>query len=251
MSYLIRTLCLFCVAGALLAAAPPPALAQHETEITGTITGYDGQQSILTVNTRLGSRGFLLDQLTLILLNNHAGDTDDFRLGDRVLVSFRFDTAVASRVHIFREARQRGKIVSASNTAINYRVGGGAALNLRLDANSRVELAGIPLSGVALLAGRRATAVYEPGTFLLLSLSAEASSLNGRVQAVNVANGTLTLTGGKSRVFTVDPVATIRRDGRTTTLSALQPGDRVRLAFTRGGAGQTALAVQARGPAVP
>jgi hypothetical protein len=234
---------LFCFAAA---AAGVPAAEPHLTETTGTVTGFDPDSDQLSVNSRLGPKLFLVTSGTAILLNNHAAGTNDIQAGDQVAVTYRFDTSVATIVHLFRETRIQGRVVSVGATAIGFRFRR-ATLQLRTDAGSRIEVADIPMSGGQALIGRRATAIFEPGTLLLLSLSANAPVASGRLSAVDAAARTVTVAGRRSVQFTLDAAAGVRRNGQAAAIADLRVGDRVKVAFAREGPTNRALAVQATG----
>lgn len=242
-----RRLLLSCLA--LLACLPlassrvafsEPALSEAE----GRVTSFSTQTQILNINSRLGPLEVVLDSGTLILLNNHSAATTDIRAGDRVNVRYRFDTRRAVRVHLFREQRRTGRVVSVSSTAIGLRVDG-ATINLRPDAQSRVDLEDILLNDRSVLVGREATAVFEPGTLILLSMAGKSQRVSGTLTAVDTANNTLTLSGKNPRTFTLETAATVRRNGETATLASLVTGDRVGVAFVRQGNTLRALALQA------
>lgn len=246
MPRLFLTICLALVLpifGARLSTAAP-----RLAEATGTVSGFDTGQSLLDVNTRLGSKLFLVRPTTLILLNNHTATTDSIELGDDVTVTYRFDTSEATQIHLFREARSRGRITAVGTGTMDLRKANGAVVRLRPDANSRVELEDILLVNQSVLVGRQASAVFEPGTLVLLSLAARSSRAEGRVQSRDTTAKTVTLAGGRTpRVFTLDAAATVRRNGAVAALADIQVGDRVTIAFVRTGTIRKALAVRARG----
>lgn len=250
MPRLVLTICLALALVPPLFDARSSAAAPRLTEATGTVSGFDPGQSILDVNTRLGSRLFLLRPTTLILLNNHTATTDSIEPGDEVTVTYCFDTSVATQVHLFREARSRGRITAVATGTMDLRKANGAVIRLRADANSRVELNEILLGNQSVLVGRQAAAVFEPGSLVLLSLSARSPRTEGRVQSRDTTAKTLTLAGGRTpRVFTLDAAATVRRNGAVATLADVQAGDRVTIAFVRIGTTRKALAIRARGNA--
>lgn len=217
----------------------------------GRVVGFSAQAQILTVDTRLGARQFLFTSGTLLLLNNHTAATSDIRAGDQVTVRYDYPTREADLVHLFREQRRTGTVRSVTNTSIELRVSG-AALNLTTDSLSEVELQGIPLTNRSVLIGRKATAVFEPGTTLrLLSLNARAITAKGTIASVDATARTVTLTGRTPRVYTLDPAATILRNGVAGEITSLAAGDRITLAVVREGAMRRALAVRATGSATP
>jgi len=250
---MLRTLLTLSALSALIAflvgAAPRMASSDPElTEATGTVITFVAQLQQLSVNTRLGPITLLLDSKTLVLLNNHSASTTDIRAGDKVTVRYRFDTSVASVVHLFRQQKRSGRITNVTTTAIEMQVDG-AALSFRTDAQSRVELEDIPLVTRSVLIGRKATAVFEPGSLLLLSMQGAAQRATGSVGSVNVEARTVTLSGRKPRTLTLDSAATVRRNGETAEIASLVTGDRVVAAFVKEGATLRTLALQARGTA--
>ena len=230
------------LAGLARTGAAEPAL----SEISGTVTGYDPDSDLFNVNTRLGPKLFLVTDDTEVTLNNRTTTMNQLMTGDLVTVEYRFDTSVVYTVDATREERARGRIVTVTNNAITVR-SSGENLALRPDAQSRVELQGIPLQDRSVLNRLDAVGIYQPGSLLLLSLNASASDFSGRVGAVDSVNRTITVTGKKSRTFSVNPVATVRRNGEFVTLANVQPGDRVRVAFAKSGGERVVLAMKADG----
>src|SRR4051812_3836118 len=91
---------------ALLAAALPlsllrPVRADLIATSSGTVVSFDNSQSILTVNTRLGSQSFKTDNTTQVLLNDHTATTQNIQANDRVNVTYNFVTSVATLIHLF------------------------------------------------------------------------------------------------------------------------------------------------------
>jgi len=218
-------------------------------EAVGRVISFEQATGILALNTRLGREEFSVSDETLVLLNNHAADTGDIRRGDRARVTYRFDTSEAVIVHLTREAALSGRVVRVTGSSIEVRVGRGAVVSLRPDANSRVELEGIPLEEHSVLVGLRVEAVYEPETFLLLALDGDAPVARGVVSAVDAKTRTLSISGARARTFAVDQAATVRRDGASATLASVAVGDRVRVAFVREGGSLRALAIRAQSSA--
>lgn len=231
----------------LLAAAPEVSAGQEViAEVSGTVVGYDNPSTLLTVNTRLGRVQFLVRNTTVILLNNHSGTVQNITANDEVTVRFDLATRVAVRVHLTRESRQRGKVTNVTATALDLRFAG-AVVSYRLDANSVVEMEQILLNNRAVLIGRTARVVYEPGANpLTLRVQGEVSSVVSTVTAVSTTDSTITVAGRTPRTFKLDPLATLRRSDLIVNLTALVVGDRVRVAFVKSGETLTALAVSAR-----
>jgi hypothetical protein len=216
--------CLACLAAApTRAQLPTPRL----WETSGTVFTFDAGSGLLNVNTRLGPKLFRVLPTALVLLNNHAATPQAITPGDQVTVTYRFDTAEVHVVHIFRETRVTGTVVAVTPAEIRLEVQG-AVVPLRVDALSRVELGGIPLSDTSVLVNRRAAAIFEPGTLLLLSLAAEGQVQTGRIRAVDADARRITLAGRPARVIGMHPEATLSRNGRFVAARALRPGDRVR-----------------------
>jgi hypothetical protein len=234
---------------ALLGAALPlarPAAAANLTVATGTVIGFSAQDQVLRVNTRLGALSLLVTSDTLVLLNNHTATNTDIRAGDKVTVEYRFDTREVKLVHLVRQQRRTGRIVDVTATAVVLRVDG-ANLSLRTDTQSLVELEEIPLTTRSVLIGRQATAVFEPGSLLLLSLNGESELVTAPLTAVDATARTVTLGGRRPRTLTLDSAATLLRNGTTTTIASLVTGDRVTVAFIRQGTVLRGLALTARG----
>jgi len=227
---------LFGMASVGLKASRPLLAAPVNFEATGTVIGFDQDNNTLSVNTRLGPEVFRVSSTTTILLNNHGATLQDIQQNDQVTVTFRFDTNEASTVHLFREVRRTGKITSVTNTAIGFRVGS-AQLQLRPNEQSRVTLLGIPVTDRSVLTNLPATAVYEPGSLLVLSLGASATGVTGRIKSVDATRRRITLAGRRPTIYAVAANATLLRSGRTAELSEFQVGDRVR--FARIGRGAT------------
>lgn len=223
-----------------------PAAALHLTETTGTVLGYDDDTTLLSVNTRLGPKTFVVTTGTLILLNNHTANLNNIQPNDKVTVRYRFDTSVAATVHLFRERRVAGTVVAGSDEELDVRIKGGAVVTFELNDSSRVDLEGILLDDLSVLEGRRVTAIYEPGSFLLLSLKGESPRLAGRITAVDTAARTVTVSGRTPRTVTLGTAATLRRSGAVVPITSLVVGDRVTIAYVRSGTTLQGLALTAR-----
>jgi len=234
--------------GVLAAAGQRPlAAAPVRPSISGTVVTFDPSTQILTVNTRLGVKTFRLTTNTIILLNNHNAATTDILPGDDVTVTYIYPSFEATIVHLFRESTREGKITTATGTSVVLRINSNTTLNLTTNANSVLELAGIPITNTTVLAGRHARVVFETNTFVIISLSASAPTLNGAITAIDTASRTISVqTASKTVNLTVDAAATVRRDGTTSTLANLQVGDKVRVAYVQNRSTLRALAVDAR-----
>lgn len=234
----------------LAALLAPASYAQREpiptSEITGTVNGFDTDQSILDVNTRVGRRLYLITNTTLVLLNNHSSTTANIQPGDEVTISYYYPTSEAVIVQLFRETRLRGTVRTVTGTNLDFRLTRRSAVTLRTDALSEIEIEGIRVTNNAVLAGLEATALVEPGTLLVIGLNVHANGAQAKVTLVDTTAGTITIGGRKPRTFTVDPNATLRRDGATATLADLVVGDQVKIAFVKKSGSLRALAVQAR-----
>src|SRR5205823_3382116 len=137
------------------------------------------------------------------------------------------------------------RISAASGTSISLKLSDGTVLGLHTDANSAVSLEGIAITNPAALLNRKAKAIYEPSTFLILSLAAEANSMRGRITAVDTAAKTLTVTAAKARTMKLDAAANITRNGQTATLADMVVGDHAHVAYIHTRAGFRALAIHA------
>lgn len=245
MNRLLVLLASLCV---LTGAAFSPAVHADPPDVTvrGTVIGYDPQSDLLNVNTRLGSRLFLVTASSLILLNDHNATVNDITPGDRVRVTYDYNTSEAVIVDLTREVRRTGKVTSVSTNGFNFRLPGGGNLTLTTNVNTRITVGGLLVENRAILVGRQATLLYEPVTFLALGLSAQAQTVSGAITAIDATARTLSVARNATRAFTVDTNATIRRDGVTATLADLVVGDRITLAFVRHGTTRRALVLQAR-----
>ncbi len=231
----------------VLAAGANPLRAEPKlAELTGTVTGFDPDTAQLNVNTRLGPRFFRVVARTLILLNGRTTTSQNIDAGDDVTVVYDFSSSEADEVRLFREAQRGGVITAVTNTTLTLRTNSGALINLRPDASSVVDLAGIPLSDRAVLLNRRVSALYEPGSFLLLTLRGEARTMEARLASVDGEKRTVTLQGKPSRTLALDTAATIRRGTQVVELADLKRGDRLVLALSAAGKGRRVLALQAR-----
>jgi hypothetical protein len=241
------TAAIFCLAAGLAGAALPAAAGLHLTTLTGSVTAFDAGASILNVNTRLGRKLFRVTAQTVVLLNNHGATTQNITAGDKATVTFRFDTSEASTIFLVRETKQQGTVTTASANAVSFFVNGTSTLALTANPNSHMQLNGIPVANPAVLNGRSASVIFEPGSLLVLSLAARASSATGTIAAIDSATNTVTLAahgGQAARTFTLDTAATIRRKGQVVPITSLLGGDRVTVAFVRSGTTLHALAVQ-------
>jgi hypothetical protein len=241
---LVITLCLTALCFAAAGMRPAAGGQPHLTETTGTITGFDEDQSLLNVNTRLGPKLFLVTEQTVILLNNHDGDTDDLVPPREVEVHYRFDTSEAFLVHVFSQATRSGTVVEADDNSLDLRVKT-AVLGLDIDDQSLLHIGDILLEDPAVLAGLRAKAVFEPGSDLLLRLNAESQAFSGNITALDTMARTMTVTGKKARSFEVDAAATVLIGNDFDDLDGLTVGDKVRVAFVKRGGTLQALAIKA------
>jgi hypothetical protein len=244
-----RTLAALLSLAALLLTLPLSA-ASREAEVEGTVISFDQQAQILNVNTRLGAKSFLVTNTTLIFLNNHTTNANSMTAGDVVTVRYNYDTSTATEILITRELGDTGRIVSASGANISLRLSDGLLLGLHTDAGSQVSLGGLPVTNAAVLVNRKAKVVYEPGTFLILSLAARSELVHGRITASDTTAKTITVTAAKSRVMKLDAAANIARSGAAATQADLVVGDHARVAYVRNKAGFRALIIRAN-PTAP
>lgn len=212
---------------------PARATQPHLTVTTGTVTGFDQQSRLLNVNTRLGPRFLLVTADTLVFLNNRLGDLQDLDPGDFVEVEYRFDTSEVFFIRITRETRLKGRVVSVGANNLVFRLDRGGQLTLNLDDQTVLKVADIPVDGTASLVGRRGYAIIESGGQLLLRFAGDASVFGGRLTSVDVVNSRVVVTGKKTRTFALSDTASVSLNSGFTTLEALEPGDRVRVAFVR------------------
>lgn len=208
---------------------------QRTTELSGKVQSYSANTALLAVLTRLGLKSFLINDGTIITLNNHSGTTADLRSGDEVTVTYEFSTARAVRVRLVRENKLKGKIRTVTAAAIEVGAGAGSALSLRVNTSSKINLDGIVLTDRSVLVGIPATAIYEPGTLTLLSLRGTATVFSGRISAIDVANRRVTLVNRATRVITLDSRATLQRNGTAAAIGDLVVGDLVRASYVNDG----------------
>jgi hypothetical protein len=217
-----------------------------EAHASGTIFAFDPGGPLLSVNTRLGLKRFLLNNRTLLLLNNHTTTLTANNVGDQVTVDYDYTTSTANTVHVFREASRSGTVVSATSSTITLRLGNGTVLTLNSNAGSVVELGGIPLTSNSVLVGRKVKAVFEPGTFLLLSLDGSSKTTKGTITSIDAEARTLVISGRNALTFDISTDATVRRAGSSAALTDLVVGDRVQVAYLRNAGTVRALAINAR-----
>jgi len=221
-----------------------------QAHISGTVYQYDNSAGILSVNTRLGLKRFLVNNRTLVLLNNHSSTVTAITNGDEVTVDYQYETSTANTIHLIREASRTGTVVSTTSTSISVRLGNGAVLALNTNANSVIELGGILLTSNSVLVGRKVTAVYEPGTSTLLSLNGSSKTVNGTITSIDPTGRSLVISGRTPLTFAINADATIRRAGSSAALTDLLVGDRVLVAYLRDAGTARALAIDARAAAV-
>lgn len=236
---------------ALCAARPAAALRSlPEAHLSGTIFAYDPAGPLLSVNTRLGLKRLLLNNRTLVLLNNHTTTLTANNVGDQVSVDYQYETSTANTVQIIREASRTGTVVSTTATSISVRTAKGIIQAFTTNANSVVELGGIPLTANGVLVGRKVTVIYEPGTSTLLSLDGSSKTVKGTITSIDAAARTLAISGNNPLSFTISTDATVRRAGVSAALADLAVGDRVTVAYLRSAGTVQALAIDARAAAV-
>lgn len=217
-----------------------------QAHLSGTVVGFDNSAQLLSVNTRLGLKRLLVNNRTLVLLNNHTAALTAITAGDEVTVDYQYDTSIANTIHLFREASRSGTVVSTTTNGISLRLKNGAILTLTTNAGSVVELGGIPLTSNSVLVGRRVTAIYEPGTFTLLSLAGSSKTVKGTITAIDPVTRSLIISGRNALTFDISDDATVRRAGSAASLTDLAVGDRVVVAFLRDAGIVRALAIDAR-----
>lgn len=252
MRLLLRRSLFLALSPLLTVSAAPAARAANSlqqlrpVQVSGTVAGYDNGTQLIAVNTRMGLKSFIVNNRTLVLLNNHSAALTAITAGDEVTVEYQYETSTANTIHLFREASRSGTVVSTTTTAVNLRLKSGAVLTLTTNAGSVVDLEGIRLTSNSVLVGRRVTAVYEPGTFTLLSLEASSKLAKGTITAVDPEARTLVISGPKALTFAVHADATVRRAGSSAALTDLTVGDKVTVAYLREASTVRALALTAR-----
>lgn len=211
-------------------------------QVTGTVIGYDTSSTLLSVQTRLGAKSFLITNTTIILLNNHTSTANNIQANDQVTVTYDYTTFKAIEVHLFREVTQTGTVKAVGTTSITVHLSIGGQVALTTNTNSVINLDDIPIATTSVLVGRSVNVVYEPTSNLLLSLNAHSPLTKGTITAVNTTSKTVTVNG---QVFTLDLNATILRAGQTAAITTLVVGDKARVAWVKNGSARTALAIQA------
>lgn len=214
-------------------------------EIAGTVVGFDGTTSLIALHTRFGRRSFLLTPTTLILLNNHSATVNSITIGDEARINYQYDTSTANTVHLIRKIRRNGTVGTVTANAVQFQLSRRTFLQLQANSASLVEVEGIPITDRSVLTGVRARAVFEPGSLLLLSLRASSRVSRGRLAAIDPVESTIAISGRRTLVLPVDPLATIRRAGLTATLDELAVDDRVVVAYVRERGALRVLAIEA------
>ena len=222
----------------------PPEL---QPQVIGTVLTYDGQDGLLNVKTKRGSRLFLLTGATSVLLNDHPASENDILVGDDVTVTYDNTNSDALVVALTREARREGQVTAINGTSLGFKTKQGTTFTLQMDAKSSIVVGGIPVDNLQILVGQPATLLYEPVTFLVLGLSVNTSTVAGALTAVDTKAQTIMVARNQVRTYTIDPNATIHRNGKTATLADLVVGDRINVACTSPGRrSNRALAIDAR-----
>lgn len=242
-----RRLLLAAALSGAVAGLNPAQAAQPLATLTGTVTGYDASSTLLSVNGRLGVEQFIVPTSAQILLNGRASTVQAIQVGDEVTVRYDYNTARAVVVRVFREAKRQVTINTVSSTGMGLRLPSGNVVAAKIDAASQITLEGFQVSNNAVLVGRSATAIYEPGTFLILSLAVNGQVFKGRATAVDSSGRTVTLAGTQSLTFAVDTNATITRNGSAATLAQIVVGDQVKTVFVKNAAGRRSLLLKATG----
>jgi hypothetical protein len=242
----------------LLALIAGPVLAQRgggslppTTEVSGTVLGFDPDTTVLSVRTRLGAKSFVVGPSAVIFLNTHTATAANITAGDEVTVTYRYHTGEVTRIRLFRETRVTGTVTSVTAYAITVRTARNVILTLRPDAASQVGLSGISLADRSVLVGRRITALFEPGSLLLLNMTSGTTAASGPITAIDPVAQTITIGGRRPRSLLIDPLATLRRDGETATLDTLVVGDPTRVAFIREGRNFRVLALESTTVVLP
>jgi hypothetical protein len=236
--------------GAVRPTLAAPLQSLPEAHVSGKVYTYDNEAQLLSVNTRLGLKRFIVTNSTVLLLNNHTTAFTNITTGDQVTVDYQYETSTANTIRLIREASRTGMVTSTTATGISLRLNSGAVLPLVINSSSVLELGGIPLTTHSVLVGRRVTAVYEPGTLAVLSLEASSKTAKGTITAVDPTGLTLAISGKKAFTFAISSDATVRRTGASAELTDLVVGDRVVVAYLREASTVRALAIDARAAVV-
>lgn len=240
-------LTLFALSLGALALLPARAADPVPTETSGTIVAIDIPNSLMTVNTRLGPKAFIIDNTALVFVNGRPGTPQSIQVGDRVDLAYYFDTGLVTTVEIIRETSRRGRVVSATETTVTYQVNGTGRITFTTDDLTQASVGGVGVADFRALAGITGNAVFQPGgtSPLLLRFAGTGTLFAGRVVSVDAVNSTLVVAARRSLPFRLVQFGTVRLNGADSDLASLAPGDRVRLGFVRRAGALRAITIHA------
>ncbi|HTE17356.1 MAG TPA: DUF5666 domain-containing protein, partial [Armatimonadota bacterium] len=233
--------------------------------VIGTITAVNAQAGTLTVQTPDGPLQLQVPANADIRLNGRSATLADLEVGDEARVTYRVNANGTNTVLQIRatEAQQPApRTVTGTITAVNAQAGTltletrDGLLLLQVPANTNIRLDGrsVPLS--ELRVGDQAQVTYRVnanGTNTALEIRAtsaqqpEPLTITGTIVEVNAQAGTLSVdTGNRIVLLQVTGNTDIRLNGRSVSLSALRPGDRVEVTYRENANGtNTALRIRA------
>jgi phage baseplate assembly protein gpV len=234
---------------ALLAAAllPGPASRADDvplTRMTGSVVSFDTDSQLLTVNTRVGSRQFVVSNLTQIFLNNRTSTTAQLVPGDPVTIEFNWVTSEARFVYITRQVTRKGTVAAATATRITLKLARGGSIALTTDDLSRVRVEGIPIDDFTILEGLKGTAVLQPGTFLTMSLQLQSNIARGTITALDPATRTVTIDGPRAGAYVFPDNATFWVEDEFVEFEDLVVGRPARIAYKAKRNGPRGLAIE-------
>lgn len=231
---------------------------------------------VLTLTTRLGAVGFVVNTDTKIEVEQHTATLADVHVGDGAKVQYQVTTTafIATQLEVERpRAELFGVVTGAVKDAVDPNVvavtidpPAGDPMTLKANADTHVSvgghdgvnLAALTPEQLGALKGSYAHAEYLVGTDQATELEFRKAGrlpFHGTVQGVDTAHNSLTVAvGDELLALVVVPGSTIfRLNGKIVTLGALTAGDRCDGQFwmvlsSDGSAGNVALVVKAQTP---
>jgi hypothetical protein len=231
---------------------------------------------VLTLTTRLGAVGFVVNADTKIEVEQHTATLADVHVGDGANVQYLVTTTafIATQLEVERpRAELFGLVTNAVKDAVDPNVVAvtidppvGDPMTLKADADTAVSvgghdginLAALTPEQLAALQGSYAHAEYLVGTDQATELGFRKAGrlpFRGAVQGVDAAHNSLTVAADDQLLaLVVVPGSTIcRLNGKNFSLDALTPGDRCEGQFwmvqsSDGSVANVALVVKAQTP---
>lgn len=229
-------------------------------EIEGTITAVTASTGTTPLQVTISGKSTVTLNVvpaTRIELDDQAGSPNDLHVGEAVDARYDPTTLNAATLEISNEnetkdAQATGTVLSASNDSLSLDVNGDRVpdLTLSVTPQTRVRAADISLNGAPLsvLIGLRVGVEYVTGSFQAREIDVldnQTSSLTGKVSALDLNAGTLTLqSGSTTQTFLIEPGTQIRVGDRTGTLSGVTVGDTATVTYLGTGSNAVALRIQ-------